>query len=125
MSVLPRALRPFVPSGSDYQLALSFFTEIGFKANWQNDGLAELQFGQACFLLQNFHHQEMQNNYMVYVEVPDLDVFWEMLAGKDLEKRFPGVRLKEPTLFPWGDREIHMIDPAGVCWHFGVADTPA
>jgi hypothetical protein len=26
------------------------------------------------------------------------------------------VRTKRPTDFPWG-REVHIIDPAGVCWH--------
>jgi hypothetical protein len=35
---------------------------------------------------------------------------------KDLPGRFSGVRLRQPTDFPWG-REIHIIDPGGVCWH--------
>ena len=29
---------------------------------------------------------------------------------------FAGVKLPSPTQFPWG-REIHIIDPGGVCWH--------
>jgi uncharacterized glyoxalase superfamily protein PhnB len=28
------------------------------------------------------------------------------------------VRAKEPTDYSWGVREVHMTDPAGVCWHF-------
>lgn len=33
-------------------------------------------------------------------------------------ERYEGVRAKQPTLFPCGQREVHLIDPAGVCWHF-------
>jgi uncharacterized glyoxalase superfamily protein PhnB len=29
------------------------------------------------------------------------------------------VRAAPPTLYPWGQREVHLIDTAGVCWHFG------
>jgi uncharacterized glyoxalase superfamily protein PhnB len=34
-------------------------------------------------------------------------------------ERYPGTRAKEPTDYPWGNREVHLIDVAGVCWHFG------
>jgi uncharacterized glyoxalase superfamily protein PhnB len=27
-------------------------------------------------------------------------------------------RAREPTDYPWGQREVHLVDPAGVCWHF-------
>ena len=32
--------------------------------------------------------------------------------------RYDGVRAKQPAVHFWGRREIHRIDPAGVCWHF-------
>ena len=50
------------------------------------------------------------------IEVDDLDGYWSEIAPKDLPARFPGVRLRPPTDFPWG-REVHIIDPGGVCWH--------
>jgi hypothetical protein len=31
--------------------------------------------------------------------------------------RYEGVKAKEPTLSPWGIREVHRVDPAGVCWY--------
>ena len=53
---------------------------------------------------------------MITFEVTDLDAYWSELESKDLVQAFAGVKLREPTEFPWG-REIHIIDPGGVCWH--------
>jgi len=117
MKAKGKALYPFVPSGSDFDAALGFFGALGFEVTWKDDALAGLRFGGAYFLLQNIDVPEWQANQMIVVEVDDLDAYWRDLDGLDLPSRYPGVRLKEPTDFPWG-RELHVIDPAGVCWHF-------
>jgi uncharacterized glyoxalase superfamily protein PhnB len=116
MSLL--ALKPFIPSGPDFGAAKAFFRDLGFATNWENEGLAELQLGGAAFLLQDFHNQEMQNNLMMFVSVEDLDDWWRRVLASGVLSRYPGVRAKEPTAYPWGQREVHLIDPAGVCWHF-------
>lgn len=54
----------------------------------------------------------------MYVTMDDLDAFWEHLGRSGVLDRYAGVRAKEPTRFPWGQTEVHLIDPAGVCWHF-------
>jgi hypothetical protein len=59
---------------------------------------------------------------MIVFEVDDLDAYWAALVGKDLPGRFPSVRLRPPTDFAWG-REVHIVDPGGVCWH--VRQVPA
>jgi hypothetical protein len=109
-------LYPFVPSGPDFALALAFFEALGFSRQWQAEGLAGLRFGGAAFLLQAIDVPEWQRNQMITFEVTDLDGYWAELDALHLPERFPGVRLKPPTAFPWG-RELHIIDPAGVCWH--------
>ncbi len=53
---------------------------------------------------------------MILIRVSDLDRWWEAVSRKRLEEIYPGFRMKPPTDFPWG-REVHFIDPAGVCWH--------
>jgi len=111
-------LRPFIPSGKDYVVSKYFFMDLGFKVNWEAEGLCELQFGEAVFLLQDFENIEMQQNYMVYINVDNLDEFYECLNGLGLDRKYPGVRYSKPEDRPWGVRELHLIDPAGVCWHF-------
>jgi hypothetical protein len=109
-------LYPFVPSGPHFARSLEFFAALGFDKLWQQEGLAGLRFGGAYFLLQDIDVPEWQKNQMITFEVTDLDVYWSELEAKDLAGSFPGVKLRPPTQFPWG-REIHLIDPGGVCWH--------
>jgi hypothetical protein len=118
MTTTITSLKPFIPSGKDFAAARSFFLDLGFVVNWEAAGLLELQLGAAVFLLQDFHHQTMQENLMMYAKVDDLDEWWRHLKASGVVERYPGVRIKEPTLYPWGIREVHVIDPAGVCWHF-------
>ena len=109
-------LYPFVPSGPSFAQALGFFAALGFEKTFQEAGLAGLRFGGAYFLLQDIDVPEWQSNQMITFEVTDLDAYWSELEGRHLPDAFPGVRLRPPTPFPWG-REIHIIDPGGVCWH--------
>jgi hypothetical protein len=109
-------LYPFVPSGPDFQLSLAFFAELGFARLWEDDGFAGLRFGGAYFMLQNVDLPEWQKHQMVTFEVDDLDLYWSEIAALQLAARYRGVSIRSPTEFPWG-REIHIIDPGGVCWH--------
>jgi hypothetical protein len=110
-----------LPSGPDFGRSLEFFAALGFDVVWQSGGLAGLRFGEAYFLLQEIDVPQWQKNQMITFEVDDLDGYWSELAAKDLESTFAGVKLKPPTQFPWG-REIHIIDPGGVCWHVRQAN---
>ena len=110
------ALYPFVPSGPQFKVALAFLAELGFERTWEDGGLAGLRYGAAYCILQDIDVPQWQANQMITIEVEDLDAYWSELEPKDLAARFPGARLRPPTDFPWG-REIHIVDPGGVCWH--------
>lgn len=116
MQATATALYPFVPSGPDFKTAIAFFHAIGFSTVWEQDSLAGLRYGKAYFLLQNIDVPEWQSNQMITFEVDDLNVYWTELSAQDLEQRFAGVKIKAPVDYPRG-REIHIIDPGGVCWH--------
>jgi predicted enzyme related to lactoylglutathione lyase len=113
-------LRPFVPSGADYALAKRFFESIGFKIEFDAGDVAGLRCGDVAFLLQRYENREMQQNLMLAFDVPDLDAWWRMLEASGA-LALPGVRARPPQQFPWGRREVHVVDPAGVCWHVGEA----
>lgn len=109
-------LRPFIPSGKDYPLAQAFFEALGFERMYSDSGISIFRTGELEFFLQNFHDQHFQNNFMVELQVEDLDGWWAKIQEIVETHSFP-VKAKEPMLYPWGKREIHLIDPAGVCWH--------
>jgi hypothetical protein len=109
------ALYPFVPSGPQFAFSVQFFQELGFEKVWGDQGLVGLRFGVAYFILQDINVPDWQKNQMITFEVDDLDGYWQQISTRGLPDRFP-VKLKPPTDYPWG-REIHIIDPGGVCWH--------
>ena len=117
MMAKAKQLRPFIPSGENYDLAVNFFVDLGFTVEWEADGLAQMRLGEAVFLLQEYHNQEMQENLMLQLQVDSLDDWWAHLQTSGVLERYPGVKAKPPQDFPWGVRELHLIDPAGVCWH--------
>ena len=121
MTTRATTLYPFVPSGPNFTKSLEFFAGLGFEKLWQQDGLAGLRFGGAYFLLQDINVLEWQSNQMITFEVDDLDAYWSELEARNLPGAFTGVKLRPPTDFPWG-REIHIIDPGGVCWHVRQSD---
>jgi hypothetical protein len=110
------SIQPFVPSGSDFQASKALFLELGFTIISESNGYIRFENNGAGFILQDFDDKNFAENFMMRVAVGDLDEFWQKVSEQDLPAKF-GVKLKEPTRFPWG-REVNMIDIAGVCWHF-------
>jgi catechol 2,3-dioxygenase-like lactoylglutathione lyase family enzyme len=115
-----KEIMAFVPSGKDYEQALRFYLDLGFEADFKSDDLALLRMGAYRFFLQKFENAGLQGNFMMNMEVENLDDWWARIESLDLKERYPGTRLKGPTTYPWGKREIHLIDPAGVLWHIAV-----
>ncbi len=112
------SLLPFVPGGSDYSRSKALFLEMGFELAWEADAICEFQCVDARFLLQDLDNREFQENYMLRVGTNDLDVFYKFLVARNLHEKFPEVKFSQPEERPWGTREMHLIDLAGVCWHF-------
>jgi hypothetical protein len=57
---------------------------------------------------------------MVRVAVDDLDAFWQEIQQKALTSKF-AIKVNAPKNYPYG-REMHLIDIAGVCWHFAQGE---
>ncbi len=110
------ALRVFVPA-KDYDVSTRFYEDLGFEVAWAADEVREMRIGGFSFFLQNYYQKEWADNFMMQLKVTDLDVWWKHIVEKDLAARFEGVRAAAPKVYPWGLREIHLIDPAGVLWH--------
>ena len=70
------------------------------------------------FYLQDYYVKKWVDNTMVFLEVDNLDRFWDELKHKELDKKFPGVKYVDPKELDWG-REGFVHDPSGVLWHIG------
>jgi hypothetical protein len=120
MNLSVKELLTFVPSGADFQRTLAFYKALGFTADFESAELTLLRLGSCRFFLQNLVNAEMQNNFMMDLEVENLDDWWTHLQALELPIKFPGTRLRAPEIYPWGKREIHLIGPDGVLWHIAT-----
>ena len=110
------SLKPFVPSGSDFQRSRDLFLELGFNIAWESPGAVGFERDQSAFILQHFDNKEFAENFMITVRVDSADLFRNHALEKKLPERF-GIRVGEVTSQPYG-KEVNIIDIAGVCWHF-------
>jgi hypothetical protein len=99
---------------------IRFYTLIGFELHYKDETIAVLRKDNCAFFLQNISNDWAQNNFMMSMEVENLDDWWKKLHVLKLEENYEGVKLKAPENYPWGKREIHLIDPCGVLRHIGV-----
>ncbi|MDB5104807.1 MAG: Glyoxalase/bleomycin resistance protein/dioxygenase [Fibrobacteres bacterium] len=115
-----KEMMTFVPSGSDFPLALEFYRDLGFEVDWESDELALVRIETFRFFLQKLENKEMQGNFMMNLEVENVEDWWTKIESLRLQDKYKGIRLKAPQVYPWGKKEIHLIDPAGVLWHIAI-----
>ena len=117
--MLPSAvtdMKAFVPA-KDMELSKAFYGDLGFTINFSNDQIAELQIDCFRFLLQKFYVAEHAGNFMMSMNVYDVDAWWEHIQQKDFATKYPGIMCKPPAMHPWGLRILYLSDPSGVLWH--------
>jgi uncharacterized glyoxalase superfamily protein PhnB len=110
----------FIPSGKNFKLAIQFYLELGFELDFESDDLAILRKDTCRFFLQNYQNEWAHNNFMMVLEVENLDDWWKKIEKLKLQEKYKGVMLRAPEIYPWGKREIHLVDPCGVLWHISV-----
>lgn len=115
-----KEIMTFVPAGKDFRLALDFYQDLGFEVDWESEELAVLRIGKCRFFLQRFENEEMRKNFMMNLDVENLDDWWEMIQSSVMGGKYAGVRAVPPKDYPWGKREIHLIGPDGVLWHIAT-----
>ncbi|MEM6964419.1 MAG: VOC family protein [Bacteroidota bacterium] len=108
-------LRTFIPA-KDFQRSRAFYKKLGFEEIYSSDGLAVFQVGDFTFHLQNYYQKEWAENFMMLLEVDDVDKFWKYVQSLDLQKEFPAIKLKKPENEDWA-RVFRLSDPTGVLWH--------
>ena len=70
------------------------------------------------FYLQNAFVQDWIDNTMIFLEVDDVNRYWNELLALDLTTKYKGVKLTPIKQYDWGS-ECFLHDPSGILWHFG------
>ncbi len=110
-------IKAFVPS-KDFALSKQFYLDLGFKMASEGGGVAYFHFEHVSFLLQDFCAENLAENFMMHLLVPDVDAWWQQIEQTGIVKKY-GVKLWPIQLQPWGMRDFCLTDPSGVLWRIG------
>lgn len=116
MSQTVKSIRPFV-GAQDFEVSRCFYRDLGFDEVVLSAGFSYFKMGDFGFYLQDAYVKDWIDNTMVFVEVADVDAFWNQLQTRNLTQ-YPTVRLLPIHHYDWG-KECFVHDPSGVLWHFG------
>jgi hypothetical protein len=111
-----KSIRPFI-GAENFDISRSFYRDLGFEETVL-DNMSVFRSGELSFYLQNGYVKDWIDNTMVFMEVGDLDQFWDDLVALDLPGKYKNVKVTPIKVLSWG-RECFVHDPSGILWHFG------
>lgn len=112
-----KSIRPFI-GAKDFKMSRSFYRELGFKETEISPDMSVFETGTMAFYLQDYYNKDWVNNTMLFMEVDDVNRFWNDLIALDLLAKYKNVRLKPIVHLDWGS-ECFIHDPSGILWHVG------
>ncbi len=113
--------RPFVPT-KDFGRSLDFYQRMGWEVRFRDDHLALMHLGASHFFLQNYFQPEWADNTMFHLVVDDAAAWFDLATRVKSEGEFASVRVSPPKREDYGALVTHVVDPAGVLWHFAQMD---
>ncbi|MFL9844314.1 VOC family protein [Flavobacterium rhizosphaerae] len=113
-----KSIRPFI-GAKDYQTSRNFYRDLGFEETELSPQMSVFKSGELSFYLQNAYVKDWVDNTMVFMEVDDINRFWEQVSALKLDEKYENVRLVPIRHNDWGS-ECFVHDPSGILWHFGT-----
>ena len=101
----------------DLASSVAYYTGVlGFTVDWSDRVFGQVTRGDTHLMLSQ--GDQGHAGTWVYVGVSDADALLAEIAPRGATVRLP------PTNYPWGVRELHVIDPDGHVLRFGSEATP-
>ncbi|WP_449437742.1 VOC family protein [Pedobacter steynii] len=111
------SIRPFI-GAKDFELSRSFYKDLGFEETVITPDMSVFKTGGIAFYLQNAYVKDWVDNTMIFLEVEDVDRYWQELLALDLTVKYKNAKLVPVRVDYWG-KECFLHDPSGILWHFG------
>lgn len=112
-----KSLRPFI-GAKNFETSRKFYRDLGFEEVTLGESMSVFKSGKLAFYLQNAYVKDWIDNTMIFMEVEDVDQFYEELSALDLPAKYENVKLSPIRIESWGS-ECFLHDPSGILWHFG------
>jgi catechol 2,3-dioxygenase-like lactoylglutathione lyase family enzyme len=112
-----KSIRPFI-GAKNFEQSRSFYRDLGFQENVLSQSMSYFKTEELGFYLQDAYVRDWIDNSMIFLEVDDVDRYWNELLTLDLATKYKGVKLTPIRIHDWG-KECFLHDPSGILWHFG------
>ena len=112
-----KSIRSFIGS-KDFDQSRKFYQAIGFEEKILSHDMSVFAKDGLAFYLQAAYVKDWIENTMLFLEVDDVEAWYEELKSRDLPATYPGAKLSAIRNEDWG-RECFLHDPAGNLWHIG------
>ncbi|MGB3800708.1 MAG: hypothetical protein WA952_12910 [Lewinella sp.] len=117
MQCLSKSIRAFI-GAKNFDVSRRFYRALGFEEVVLDPQMSYFKVRDSLgFYLQDYYTEEWVDNSMLSLQVRNFDACCQELLNKSLSEVFPGVWLSGIKTYEWG-RELDMLDPSGVLWHF-------
>jgi catechol 2,3-dioxygenase-like lactoylglutathione lyase family enzyme len=117
MQQLAKSIRPFI-GATDYNISRSFYRDLGFEEIEISSNMCLFKIENQGFYLQKAYVKDWIDNTMVFLEINNLEAYYQQILALNLPAKYPGVVLKPIITLDWG-REFFLHDPSGILWHLG------
>lgn len=112
-----KSIRPFI-GAQNFEVSRSFYQDLGFQQVVLDSKLSLFRKQDIGFYLQDYYAKEWIDNTMIFVEVENVEAYWEELISLHLTEKYESVQLTPIRTMNWG-KECFVHDPSHVLWHFG------
>ena len=111
------SIRPFI-GAKEFEVSRNFYRDLGFQESVLFHNMSYFKTQELGFYLQDANVKDWIDNTMVFMEVENVDEYWNELLALDLTVKYKNVKLTPIRKYDWG-KECFLHDPSGILWHFG------
>ena len=111
------SIRSFI-GAENFEISRNFYKDFGFEENILSHNMSYFYKNTCGFYLQDAYVKDWINNSMIFLEVENVEAYWNELLAFDLQVKYETVRLVPIKNEAWG-KEFFVHDPSGVLWHIG------
>jgi hypothetical protein len=112
-----KSIRPFI-GAKNFEVSRNFYRDFGFQESILAKNLSYFKTDSVGFYLQDANVRDWIDNTMIFMEVENVDRYWNDLIKSGLDSKYEGVRLTPVRELDWG-KECFVHDPSGILWHIG------
>ncbi len=118
MKHIAKSIRAFI-GAIHYDESRLFYKELGFEESIISKDMSYFRVTDTLgFYLQNAYVRDWVDNTMLFLEVDDVNRYWNELTRLGLHQKYKNVKLTSIREESWG-KECFLHDPSGILWHFG------